>query len=173
MDGVSPVLLRKVVYAGSNNPSFGRAAHDLRVLAEVSVAIKQVERLTKRIGQERHEERDAATVAWLERPLMQREDPPSDAAVASLAVVEMDGGRLQIRPLPAERDEVSAASEQGIAAGVASTSAAVFGLGTDCGTGIRRSLRRLRRRWLARHSRGQRCQTELPVDQPTEWYVRG
>ncbi len=124
MDGVSPVLLRKIVYAGSNNPSFGRAAHDLRVLAEVTVAVKQVERWTKRIGQERHEERDAATAAWLERPLMQREEPPSDVAVASLAVVEMDGGRLQIRSPWAEKDEGSSAAEQGIAAGVTSPTAA-------------------------------------------------
>jgi hypothetical protein len=123
-DGLSPLLLRKVVYAGSNNPSFGRAAHDLRVLAEVTVAVKQVERWTKRIGQERHEERDAATAAWLERPLMQREKPPADVALASLAVVEMDGGRLQIRSPSAEKGEGSSAAEQGIAAGVASPTAA-------------------------------------------------
>jgi hypothetical protein len=124
VDGLSPLLLRKVVYAGSNNPSFGRAAHDLRVLAEVTVAVKQVERWTKRIGQERHEERDAATAAWLERPLMQREKPPADVAVASLAVVEMDGGRLQIRSPSAEKGEGSSAAEQGIAAGVTSPTAA-------------------------------------------------
>lgn len=122
LDSVSPVLLRKVVYAGSNNPSFGRAAHDLRVLAEVTVAVKQVERLTKRIGQQRHEERDAATAAWLERPLIQREEPPADAAVAPLAVVEMDGGRLQIRPVSAEHDADAVACAHGVATATASAS---------------------------------------------------
>jgi hypothetical protein len=69
----------------------------LRVLAGVRVNVKQVERLTERMGQERQQERDAATAAWLARPLAQREEPPPGGAAPQLAVVEMDGGRLQIR----------------------------------------------------------------------------
>lgn len=61
------------------------------------VGVKQVERLTERIGQERQQQRDAATAAWLARPFAQREDAPPGSAVPPLAVVEMDGGRLQIR----------------------------------------------------------------------------
>jgi hypothetical protein len=93
----SPALLKKVVYAGSNAPSFQRAVADLLALARATVPVKQVERLTERIGQERQQERDAATAAWLERLLAQREDPPPGVTAPPLAVVEMDGGRLQIR----------------------------------------------------------------------------
>ena len=90
-------MLQKIVYAGSNNPAFRRGSQDLLVLAEVTVDAKQVERLTQHIGHERQHERDAAVAAYLARPLAQREEPPPDSAVVQLAVVEMDGGRWQIR----------------------------------------------------------------------------
>jgi hypothetical protein len=72
------------------------------VLAEVNVSAKQVERLTERIGQERVAERNTDTAAYLDRPLARREDPPPDVTAPQLAVVEMDGGRLQIRPAQGE-----------------------------------------------------------------------
>ncbi len=90
-------MLKKVIYVGSNDPAFKRASEDLLVLAEVKVSAKQVERLTEQIGQERLAERDNDTQAWLARPLAQREDPPADLPPIKLAVVQMDGGRLQIR----------------------------------------------------------------------------
>ena len=93
----SPGLLKKIVYAGSNDPSFQRASQDLLILAEVKVAAKQVERLTRQIGRERCAERDAAVAAYLARPLLQREDPLPEVTPPQVAVVEMDGGRLQIR----------------------------------------------------------------------------
>jgi hypothetical protein len=101
-------LLKKIVYAGSNNPAFKRGSQDLLVLAEVTVPAKQVERLTERIGQERQDERDAAVAAYLARPLAQREDPPPDKTPPQLAVVEMDGGRLQIRTAKDKPDEAAA-----------------------------------------------------------------
>jgi len=52
----------------------------------------------------------------LERPLRQRAEPAAEVAVASVAVVERDGGRWQIRSPSAEKDEGSATAEQGIAA---------------------------------------------------------
>lgn len=101
----SPGLLKKIVYAGSNDPSFQRGSEDLLVLAEVSVAAKQVERLTRQIGGERCDERDTAVAAYLARPLVQREDPPPAVTPPQVAVVEMDGGRLQIRTPKATSDE--------------------------------------------------------------------
>jgi hypothetical protein len=106
----SPGLLQKIVYAGSNNPSFQRGSQDLLVLAEVTVAAKQVERLTERIGHERQDERDTAVTAYLARPLTQREDAPPQKTAPPLAVVEMDGGRLQIRAAKREPDETAALS---------------------------------------------------------------
>ncbi len=63
LSSFSPVLLKKIVHAGSNNPSFQRGSEDLRVLAKATIDVKQVERLTERIGQERQDERDAAVAA--------------------------------------------------------------------------------------------------------------
>jgi len=74
LDSTSPALLKQIVSAGSNNPAVHRAAEDVRVLAEVSVDAKQVERLTQRSGRQRQEERDAATDAWRARPLAPREE---------------------------------------------------------------------------------------------------
>ena len=101
-------MLKKIVYAGSNNPAFKRGSQDLLVLAEVTVPAKQVERLTERIGKERQDERDAAVAAYLARPLTQREDLPPDKTPPQLAVVEMDGGRLQIRTAKDKPDEAAA-----------------------------------------------------------------
>ena len=105
-------MLQKIVYAGSNNPSFQRASQDLLVLAEVTVPVKQVERLTERIGQERLAEREATTAAYLARPLTQREDAPPGTTAPPLAVVEMDGGRLQIRAAPPEVEAATAPPAQ-------------------------------------------------------------
>jgi hypothetical protein len=101
-------LLKKIVYVGSNNPAFKRGSQDLLVLAAVTVPAKQVERLTEHIGKERPDERDAAVAAYLARPLAQREDPPADQTPPPLAVVEMDGGRLQIRAAQATPDATAA-----------------------------------------------------------------
>jgi len=97
LGSTSPTLLKKIVYAGSNSPSFQRGRSDLQALAEVSIDAKQVERLTEQIGQQRLAQRDALVAAYRERPLAQREDPPVGVTAPQLAVVEMDGGRLQIR----------------------------------------------------------------------------
>ena len=103
-------MLKKIVYAGSNNPAFQRGSQALLVLAEVTVPAKQVERLTEHIGKERQDERDAAVAAYLARPLAQREEPPPAQTPPPLAVVEMDGGRLQIRAAKANPDETAAAT---------------------------------------------------------------
>jgi hypothetical protein len=94
---------QKVVYAGANGLSFVQAAHDLEQLAGLRVDPKQVERLTKRIGQERVQQRDAALARYRARPLMER-DTVADVGrvVPQVVMVSVDGGRLQIR----ERDEV-------------------------------------------------------------------
>lgn len=79
-------------------------------LAEVTVDTKQVERLTKQIGQQRRDERDAAVADYLARPLGQREDPPPNVTPPPVAVVEMDGGRLQIRTAAEEPEETAEAA---------------------------------------------------------------
>ena len=61
----------------------------------MNVPQKQVERLTKRIGQERVDQRESQVEAFLRLPLMEKLSSPVDHP-PDLAVVSMDGGRLQI-----------------------------------------------------------------------------
>ena len=89
-------MLDKIVYAGTMNRSFELASANLRKLAEVEVPTKQVERVCRRIGQERVEERDEAVSAYQELPLAERKQAPPGVTVPDLAVVGCDGGRLQI-----------------------------------------------------------------------------
>ena len=92
----SPAVLQKVVYAGTQQRSFAQGSAALAALAGLSVAEKQVERVTERIGRERVEQRDQAVQDYRALPLMERCQSPL-AQPPDLAVVEIDGGRLQIR----------------------------------------------------------------------------
>jgi hypothetical protein len=59
----SPAVQQKVVYAGPVSRSFAEGSELLGRLAELSVSAKQVERVARRIGQERVAERDAEVAA--------------------------------------------------------------------------------------------------------------
>jgi hypothetical protein len=93
----SPSVQRKIVYAGSAHGSFEQGRLSLKELADVSVSAKQVERLTRQIGGERVAERTAAVAAFQELPLADKHRTPAATASPAVAVVETDGGRLQIR----------------------------------------------------------------------------
>lgn len=101
-------MLDKIVYAGVNNSSFAIGSQDLLKLAEIEVSAKQVERVTERIGHERVAERDAAVETYQALPLTERKAAPVGVAAPELAVVGVDGGRLQIL----ERRGASVAAEQ-------------------------------------------------------------
>ncbi len=77
-----------------------------------------MERVTERIGRERLDQRDAAVQAFCELPVVEK----FAAAVAhppDLAVVQMDGGRLQIRDEPSKETAPAAVAGPVDAAGVA------------------------------------------------------
>lgn len=96
--GLSPKLLQKAVYAGTNSSSFQQATRDLENLSESAVGPKQVERLTKRIGQERIDQRQARVREFQSYPLMKKyaiADP--ERPVPQVAMASTDGGRMQIR----------------------------------------------------------------------------
>lgn len=92
----TPGMLRKIVYAGSQSASFVQATKDLAALAEVTVSRERVQRWTKRVGQERLAETEAAAAAYQQLPLPARRGSPS-LQVPQVACVQMDGGRIQIR----------------------------------------------------------------------------
>lgn len=112
-------MLAKLVHAGVSNGSFVEGSEDVAVLAEVKVSAKQIERVTKHIGQERQEERDAEVKAYQSLPLVQRKAVPNNAAAPEVAVVGVDGGRLQIWERgaaghgDATMDEAERVSEEG------------------------------------------------------------
>src|SRR5712691_9007328 len=68
----SPALQDKIVYAGVTSPSFVAASEGLAKIGGLAVSPKQVERVTKHIGQERCTERDEAVAAYQALPLVQR-----------------------------------------------------------------------------------------------------
>ena len=76
---------------------------------DLEVTAKQIERLTERIGAARCAERDAEVERYLSLPLTQRKGKPADVTAPALAVVGVDGGRLQI--LERSDQAVSAAGD--------------------------------------------------------------
>lgn len=90
-------MQRKIARAGTKNSSFKAGSDDLLDYLELAVDVKQVERMTKRLGAERCTQRDAEVQAYMKLPLTERKDKPADVQAPSLAVVSVDGGRLQIR----------------------------------------------------------------------------
>jgi hypothetical protein len=98
-----PSLQRKIVYAGSAHRSFVQGAEALQELAGVKVPAKQVERLTREIGSERVAERNVEVAAFQKLPLAEKHETPAALASPEVAVVMVDGGRLQIL----ERGEAS------------------------------------------------------------------
>ena len=95
-DTASPVVLRKMVYAGSHATSFEQASADLKEEAEVDISTQRVMRATKQIGMERVAEREAGVAEWEKLSLPEQGSSPC-SQVPQLACVEPDGGRIQIR----------------------------------------------------------------------------
>jgi len=105
-------VLAKAVYAGVMCRSFALASEALWQLAEIDVSTKQVERRTREIGTERCRERDVAADAYGALTLVERKGVPTGTTAPDLAVVEMDGGRLQIRERTTAGDKAVSAGER-------------------------------------------------------------
>jgi hypothetical protein len=92
-------LQQKIVHAGVQNVSFQEASEELAELADVVVKPKPIERLVHRIGQERIEQRDTAVAAHQRLPLIAKDSVANpDRPCPAVAMVSVDGGRLQTRP---------------------------------------------------------------------------
>jgi hypothetical protein len=104
--GYSPCVQQKVVHAGVNSVSYQQASRDLAKLSELDVSAKRVERLVTKIGQERIGQRDAAVAAHQRLPLVKKDviaNPKRPSP--SVAMVSVDGGRIQIRSGPSESNQ--------------------------------------------------------------------
>jgi hypothetical protein len=101
--GFSPRVQQKIVHAGVNSVSYQQASRDLAELSDLSVAPKPVERMARKIGQERNDQRDAAVESHKRLPLMAKDVVANPKrSCPQLAMVSVDGGRLQIRSEPSE-----------------------------------------------------------------------
>lgn len=89
--------MKEAVYAGANATSFRQAECDLKEEAELSISQQRIMRITKRIGQERVTQREIAVEQWQALPLPEMLRSPH-AHVPTLACIQVDGGRIQIRP---------------------------------------------------------------------------
>jgi hypothetical protein len=101
--GFSPHVQQKIAHSGVNSVSYQQASRDLAALSDLKVEPKPVERLVHRIGQERIDQRDAAVAAHQRLPLMAKDDPANpNRPCPSVAMVSVDGGRLQMRSEPSK-----------------------------------------------------------------------
>jgi len=104
----SPRVQQKIVHAGVNNVSYQQASRDLSELSDLSVAPKPVERMVRKIGQERIDQRDAAVESHKRLPLMAKDVVANPKrSCPQVAMVSVDGGRLQIRSEPLEPQQDS------------------------------------------------------------------
>jgi hypothetical protein len=88
----SPSVLGKIVRSGAREFSFQGASQVLGDLAELTISPRQVGRIAQEVGQQLQVQRDQQVEQFQTRTLQPRiETRPA------LAVVEVDGGRLQIR----------------------------------------------------------------------------
>jgi hypothetical protein len=89
-------VLEKIAYAGTASRSHAQASQLLEKLAGLVVDEKQVERVTRAIGDERLAERATAVREFQQLPLPQKFAVPDGVPAPDLAVVMADGGRMQI-----------------------------------------------------------------------------
>lgn len=116
-------MQQTITYAGVAARSFNHASELLDHLGGLDVDPKQVERLTRKIGDERLAERDAATDAWRDLPVPQKFGLPTGQTAPDLAVVQCDGGRMQIFDRPSQLPPDTPPDPQPPAAAVADASA--------------------------------------------------
>jgi hypothetical protein len=88
----SPSVLRKILCASARETSFQGAAFALEQLAEVTLSSRNLSRIAHEVGQQLQTQRDQD----VER-LEARELEPRIETRPALAVIEVDGGRLQVR----------------------------------------------------------------------------
>jgi hypothetical protein len=115
--GFSPRVQQKIVHAGVNSASYQQASLDLAALSDLDVKPKPVERLVKAIGRERIDQRDAAVKSHQRLPLMAKDAVAHpERPCPRVAMVSVDGGRIQIRAEPSQPKQDSHWKESKVAA---------------------------------------------------------
>ncbi len=101
---MTPKILQKMVWAGSNLGSYAMAEEAMRELAGVSVSLRRIRRVVGQVGNERVAERDAAVARLQEMDLPKQQIGSTAVDPPQIAVTAMDGGRYQRRDHFGEKD---------------------------------------------------------------------
>jgi hypothetical protein len=101
---VTPKILQKMVWAGSNLGSYEMAENAMRELAGARVSLKRIRRAVGQIGNDRVAERKAAVARFKEMDLPKQQIGSSAVDPPQIAVTMMDGGRYQRRDHFGEKD---------------------------------------------------------------------
>lgn len=99
-EDLSPAVMRKIVHLATKLPSFDSARESVAETIEVELVTKRIERLTERIGCERVFERECATLAWENLPLIEKLTVPKGVKPPQVVCVSCDGGRMRRCDLP-------------------------------------------------------------------------
>ena len=89
---VSPAILGKIVRAAARGGSFDDAAESLTDQAEITISSRQLGRIAHEVGEQLRDDRDRRVENF-----QNRQAKPEVSVVPRLAVVSVDGGRLQTR----------------------------------------------------------------------------
>src|SRR5580658_6443086 len=90
--GYSPTMLYHIVYAAAEVKSYDKAAKILEVLDDLSISGRHVNRLTEEIGLEMAARRDQEVEDYVHH-----RRPPLTEAAPDVAVIGLDGGRVNTR----------------------------------------------------------------------------
>jgi len=101
---VTPSVLKKMVWAGSNLGSYATAEEAMRELAGVSISARRIRRVVNQVGNERVAQRKAAVERFKEIDLPRRQAGSRAVEPPQVGVVSMDGGRYQRRDHFGDKD---------------------------------------------------------------------
>jgi len=94
---VTPKILQKMVWAGSNLGSYAMAEEAMRELAGVCVSARRIRRAVSQVGDERVAEREAAVEQFQKMDLPKQQAGSTAVEPPQVGVIAMDGGRYQRR----------------------------------------------------------------------------
>jgi len=101
---VTPKILRKMIWAGSNLGSYAMAEEAMRELGEVPISARRIRHAVHQIGDERVAEREAVIERFKEMDLPQQQVGSTAVEPPQVGVTMMDGGRYQRRDHFGEKD---------------------------------------------------------------------
>jgi hypothetical protein len=94
---VTPKMLQKMVWAGSNLGSYAMAEEAMQELAGVMLSARRIRRVVNQVGKQRVAEREAAMEQFKAMDLPKQQVGSSAVDPPQMAVMMMDGGRYQRR----------------------------------------------------------------------------